>query len=107
MSGINAGDAACSSGLSKRIYDNWTGDAGNGFASPLPPAAQAYVKSHAWQWAQAIRDQLVAEAVFADCYCSSAQSIPSNAATVVDFDTKVTDTGAGKLCRMVPPVAIA
>lgn len=52
---LNAGDAACSSGLSQRIYNFWTGDtANNGMVTPLTGTAQTNVKSLCWAIAQAV-----------------------------------------------------
>lgn len=43
---LDAGNAACTTGLSKRIFDAWTGDtANNGFSNPLAAAQATAVKS--------------------------------------------------------------
>ncbi len=58
------GAADCSTGLSKRIYDNWTGDtANNGFSSPLSAGQATSVKSMCHAIAKAIVDEIVANAV--------------------------------------------
>jgi hypothetical protein len=61
---LNAGNAACTSGLSQRIYNAWTGDtSNNGFVSPLSGAAASAVKSLCWAIAQAVVAEIQADAV--------------------------------------------
>lgn len=63
---ISAGDANCTSGLSKRIFDAWLADARSGYGSPNPDgsvgpmtAAQAnIVRALAWGVAQGVDAQL-------------------------------------------------
>ena len=51
---ISAGDAGCTTGLSAAIYTAWTGDAANGFSSPLTAAQISMVKAMCYRWAVAI-----------------------------------------------------
>ena len=61
---LNAGDSGCTTGLSKRIFDAWTGDtSNNGFVSPLTGAAEASVKSLCYAIAQAVVAEIQADAV--------------------------------------------
>jgi len=60
--GMNKGDADCTSGLSKRIFDHWTSDIRNGFVTPLEGAALDAVKAHCWALAQAVVDEISANA---------------------------------------------
>lgn len=60
---LNAGDAACTTGLSGRMYANWTGDTtNNGFTNPLSGAQQTMLKSMCYQFALAIVAELQANA---------------------------------------------
>lgn len=59
---LNAGDASCTTGLSKRIFDNWTADPSSGFMSPLTPAADGAVKSLCYAVAKAVVDEIQANA---------------------------------------------
>jgi hypothetical protein len=59
---MNKGDADCTSGLSKRIFDNLTGDSRAGFVSPLAGAALGSVKALCWATAQAVVDEIQANA---------------------------------------------
>jgi hypothetical protein len=57
------GDRACTSGLSKRLYDNWTTDSGNvpnksGLSDPLEGAAQECVKALCYAVAKAVVDEI-------------------------------------------------
>jgi hypothetical protein len=56
--GLVKGDADCTSGLSKRIFDAWTADTRAGFVSPLEGSALGSVKSLCWAVAQAVVDEL-------------------------------------------------
>lgn len=61
---MDAGNAACTTGLSKRIYDNWTGDTpNNGLISPLTGTADATVKSLCHAIATAVVAEIQANAV--------------------------------------------
>ena len=42
---LNAGNADCTTGLSKRIYDAWTADERAGFSLPLSESAKGCVRS--------------------------------------------------------------
>lgn len=55
---LNAGDADCTSGLSKRIYDAITGDSRNGFIDPLPDAGRDNVRALCWAIARGVVDEL-------------------------------------------------
>ena len=60
---LNAGDRACTAGLSKRIFDNWTTDSGNipnqsGLADPLEGAGAECVKALCYAVAKAIVDEI-------------------------------------------------
>jgi hypothetical protein len=60
---MDAGDAACSHGLSNRIYANWTGDAANnGFSNPLSGAQQTSLKSMCYAIALAVVAEIQANA---------------------------------------------
>lgn len=50
------------SGLSTRIYNNWTGNSNAGFSSPLSTAQQANIKALCDAVAQAIVDEIHANA---------------------------------------------
>lgn len=53
--GLVAGNAGCTSGLSKRIFDAWTAPgSGAGFTDPLEGPGLASVKSLCWAVAQAV-----------------------------------------------------
>jgi hypothetical protein len=63
---LNAGNAACTTGLSKRIYDTWTADTpNNGFIVPLNAAADASIKSLCHSIAVAVVAEIQADAVVA------------------------------------------
>ena len=59
---LSKGNAACTTGLSKRIYDNWTSDSRNGFVNPLTAGAQDNIRSLCWAVAQAVVDEIQANA---------------------------------------------
>lgn len=63
MSGLVKGDANCTTGLSKRIYDYLTADSRNGFVSPLTGNPQGMVRALCWAMAQGVVDEIVANAV--------------------------------------------
>jgi hypothetical protein len=55
---LDAGNSACTTGLSGALYTAWTGDATNGFSSPLTTGQTAVVKSLCYQWAVSIAARL-------------------------------------------------
>lgn len=55
---LDKGNANCTFGLSKRIYDNWVADGRNGFVNPLTAAAQDIIRSLCWAVAQAVVDEI-------------------------------------------------
>lgn len=57
------GNADCTSGLSKRIYDYLTSDARNGFSSPLSAVQADSVKALCYAVARAMIDETVTNAV--------------------------------------------
>jgi hypothetical protein len=59
---LNKGDSDCTTGLSKRIYNHWLADARNGFSSPLSAAQQDTLKSLCWAVAQAVVEEIQANA---------------------------------------------
>lgn len=59
---MDRGDAECTTGLSKRIFDFWTGDARNGFISPLDGDALDSVKAVCWATARAVYDEITENA---------------------------------------------
>lgn len=60
---LNAGNTACSTGLSKRIYDAWTSAAANGFSSPLTSGQTDAVKALCYAIASAVVAEIQANAV--------------------------------------------
>lgn len=60
---LNAGNTACSSGLSKRIYDAWTSAADAGLSSPLTAAQTNAVKALCYAIATAVVAEIQANAV--------------------------------------------
>jgi len=59
---LNAGDANCTSGLSKRIYDKWTNDSRAGLISPLAGDAQGSVRAICFAIATAVVDEITTNA---------------------------------------------
>ncbi len=59
---LNKGNAECTAGLSRRVYDNWIVDSRNGFVSPLSDAARDNIRSICWAIAQAVVDEITANA---------------------------------------------
>ena len=57
------GDADCTSGLSKRIYDNWTGDSRSGLVNPLTGTARGCVRAMCYAIASAVVDEITTDAV--------------------------------------------
>lgn len=57
------GNADCTAGLSKRIYDYLIGDAGNGFSGSMTAAQTATVKALCYAVSRAVVDEVVANAV--------------------------------------------
>jgi hypothetical protein len=54
------GNAACTTGLSKRCYDYWTADPGSGFVSPLTDAARTMIRAQCYAFARAVVDEFQA-----------------------------------------------
>ena len=59
---LNAGNAACSTGFSKTLYDYWTGDASNGFSGSMSADQTAMVKSLCYAIARAVVYEMQANA---------------------------------------------
>jgi hypothetical protein len=59
---LNAGNSACTTGLSKRIYDQWSADPSAGFSSSLTTAQQNSLKSLCWAVAKSVVDEIQANA---------------------------------------------
>jgi hypothetical protein len=59
---LAAGDAACTTGLSKRILDNWLADVTGGFVNPMPAAGLVSLKAMAYGVAKAVVDEITANA---------------------------------------------
>lgn len=59
---LNAGNTACSSGLSQRIYNELTGASGNGFSGTLSAAQTDAVKAICYAVAKAVVDEVAANA---------------------------------------------
>jgi len=55
---IDEGNPACTSGMSQKVYDGWTGDPANGFISPLPASAVTLLKAQCYRWCKGIAEQL-------------------------------------------------
>lgn len=60
---LNAGAADCSSGVAKTLYDYLTGDARNGFSSPMSGAQDDAVKALCYAVARTIVWELQTNAV--------------------------------------------
>jgi len=60
---LNAGNAACSTGFSKTLYDYWTGDASNGFSGSMSANQTAMVKSLCYAVARAVVYEMQTNAV--------------------------------------------
>lgn len=60
---LNAGDSGCTSGMSKTLYDYLTGDARNGFSSPMSAAQSDAVKALCYAVARAVVYEMTANAV--------------------------------------------
>lgn len=60
---LAAGDTGCTTGLSKRILDNWLADATGGFSDPMPAAGLVSLKAMAFGVAKAVVDEIQANAV--------------------------------------------
>lgn len=59
---LNAGDADCTTGLSKRIRDYWVADARNAFVSPLNTLAEDAIRATCFAIARAVVDEIQANA---------------------------------------------
>ena len=57
------GDANCTSGLSKRIFDAWTGDSRAGLVTPLTGTALGCVQAMCFAIATAVVAEITADAV--------------------------------------------
>ena len=57
------GDADCTSGLSKRIYDNWAADTRSGLLNPLTGSAKGCVQAMCYAIASAVYDEITIDAV--------------------------------------------
>lgn len=58
------GDTGCTAGLSKRIYDAWTGaGASSGLSAPLTDAQKDTVRAIAYAVAQAVVDEIQSNGV--------------------------------------------
>lgn len=59
---LNAGNAACTTGMSKTVYDYLVGDARNGFSSPMSAAQSDAVKALCYAVARAVVYEIQANA---------------------------------------------
>lgn len=59
---LNKGNSTCTTGLSKRIYDQWSTDSAAGFTSPMSPTQQNMLKTLCWAVAQSVVDEIQANA---------------------------------------------
>lgn len=59
---LNAGDANCTTGLSKRVFDYLTADSRNGFVDPLDGAALDAVRALCWAVARGVVDEIATNA---------------------------------------------
>lgn len=57
---IDAGDANCTTGLSKRIRDYWVADTRAGFVSPLNALADDTINALCFAISRAVKDEIVA-----------------------------------------------
>ena len=60
---LQIGDRACTTGLAKRLYDNWTTDSGNvpnksGLVDPLEGDAAECVKALCYAFAKGVVDEI-------------------------------------------------
>lgn len=60
---LNAGNADCTTGMSKTLYDNLTSDARNGFSSPMSATQSDAVKALCYAVARAVVYEMTANAV--------------------------------------------
>lgn len=60
---LNAGNSACTSGLSQRVYDYLIADARNGFSSPMSSGQTDAVKALCYAIARGVVDEIQADAV--------------------------------------------
>ena len=71
MANMHGGDSTCTAGLSKKIYDNWKGDARSGMVDlddPAQSAAKDSVQAICWAIAKAVVDQGDADGVWTKVY---------------------------------------
>ncbi len=78
---LSAGNTACSTGLSKRIYDALTAASGNGFSSPLSSGQTDAVKALSYSIASAVVAEIAANAavsvvVSADAFGAAIPAAP-------------------------------
>lgn len=59
---LNAGDAACSAGVAKTLYDYWSGDADNGWSGSMTADQTKAVKSLCYAIARTIVYEMQANA---------------------------------------------
>jgi len=60
---LNAGNANCTTGLSKRIFDAWTGDSRAGLVTPLTGSALGCVQAMCFAIATAVVAEITTDAV--------------------------------------------
>lgn len=60
---LNAGNSACSTGLSKRVYDYLIADSRNGFSASMTSAQTDAVKALCYAIARGVVDEIQADAV--------------------------------------------
>ena len=63
---LNKGDAACTSGLSQRIFDQWRNDPAAGFSPSMTPEQLNMLKTLCWAVAKGVVDEIVANAQVTD-----------------------------------------
>ena len=59
---LNAGNANCTTGLSKRVYDYLVADSRNGFVDPLTDAGRDAVRALCYAVGRAVVDEITANA---------------------------------------------
>lgn len=60
---LNKGNTACTTGLSKRIYDQWRNDPAAGFVPSMSAAQENMLKTLCFAVAQGVVDEIVANGV--------------------------------------------
>ena len=100
---ITAGDSACTTGLSGAIYSAWSGDAANGFSSPLSAPQLAMVKAQCYRWAVAIANAHNADGVSSTVNVQD-EGVAKGAAGTVNFvGAGVTAAVAGGVATVTIP----